>query len=100
MININENYSIDADQSGYVIYERKVVQNGKHAGEVIHTKPSYYGSLFKAYQGLLNGEMRKYTAEGEKTLSEAFRGLTTVITHASEKYIAAIEKLEEEMNSK
>ena len=53
MIKITEKYYIEVDTSCYTVYERKVVQSGKNAGNELFQNATFYGSFHMALDNII-----------------------------------------------
>ena len=84
MIRVNENYVIDADDCCYTLFldrgEKRITEiNGKKVVSRVRKTIGYFSSLQRAVQAVLDAEVRKYTAEGEKSLYQANAELKTML---------------------
>lgn len=70
MININENFIIDSDDTQVIVKEKRVVQEGKSAGTECWDVLGYYGSVGQAAKGLEKVLQRRAIREKDYTLKE------------------------------
>ena len=93
MIDIDENYVIDADQYGYTIAQKHVVEKGKMKGQTILQNHRYYSSLKNAYTGLLERKAREIIADVTNGSINDLKRLTEELEAISKKYMEAITQL-------
>lgn len=89
MIRINKDYVIDVSSDSYTLMEDKHTLD-KHNKKVFKTL-GYYTTLYGAFKGALDYEVKDSLSKGEYTLQEAI----TCVSALSDEFIGAFKKLTE-----
>ena len=53
MIKITDKYYIELDNACYTVYEKKIAQSGKNAGQELFSNPTYYGDFHMALDNII-----------------------------------------------